>query len=104
MKRIYLIGFIVLCAASNAFAYDLQEGGKDWGSWVVCSSDEECVVIHDACGGWTAVNMGFKAQGEEYQSELGAVSSCAYVKMEPEPKALCVDQMCTLQPTHSDMK
>ena len=104
MKFIYYMGLIAFCAVPNAFAYDYQEGAKNWESWVACSADEECVPIHDECGGWTAVNMGFKKEGEEYQFELGAAAKCGNVKMEPEPKALCIDQKCSLKPTHMDMK
>ena len=95
MKRIYLIGFIALISVSNAFAGD----AKDWARWAGCSVDEECVAIHDACGGWTAVNVQFKNQGEKYQNEMAPSVEClSNTKIEPEPKVLCIDHMCTVKP------
>ena len=92
-------------AVSNALADDLQEGGKNWDKkWAVCSADEECVAIHDACGGWAAVNIQFKKEGEEYQNQMAPSVDClSSTKIEPEPKVLCIDQMCTVKPTHMEL-
>jgi len=100
MKTVYIIVFFVLIAVSNTYAYDYQEGGKNWDKWVACTADVECVPIHDECGGWTAVNKQFKTEGEEYQNELAAAVKCAYVKMEPAPKTLCLEQMCSVKPSN----
>ena len=88
-----------MSTVSNALAYDLQEGIKDWPKWAACSADEQCVAIHDACGGWAAVNVGFKKEGEEYQSEMAPSVDCVSdTNIEPEPKVLCINQICTVKP------
>jgi hypothetical protein len=99
MKIILLIWCFVLTAISNAFAYDIQTGWKDWSKWTACSSDEECVAIHDACGAWTAVNAQFKKEGEKLQNEMaGSVDCLSGSGIEPEPKVLCIDQVCSAKP------
>ena len=100
MKKIYLTVLIVFTVLSNAYAYNFQEGEKNWDKWVACTSDEECIPIHDECGGWTAVNKKFESQGEEYQGELAATAKCSDVKIQPAPKILCLEQACSIKPSH----
>lgn len=52
MTRV-IIGLVVFIAVSNAYADDYQDGGKEWNQWIACSSDDECMAIHDECGAWT---------------------------------------------------
>jgi len=98
MIKIYTIGFMLLFIAMQAHA-DAQEGDKNWDKWAACSEDIECVAIHNACGGWTAVNMKYKNEGEQYQNKLATMVDCADFKMEPEPKILCLKEACSVKPS-----
>ena len=99
MKKVYLIGLVVLINISNAFALDVPDNGKIWAKWVSCSADVECVAIHDACGGWTAANVQFKNEAERYQNKIETTVDClSNTNLEPEPKVLCIDQICTVKP------
>ena len=103
MEKILITAFIVLVVASNAFAAENQPGDKDWNSWTACSANEECVAIHDACGGWTAVNGQFKDQGIDYQRNSSGAADCGFVRLDPEPKVLCIKHACTVKPTRMDL-
>ena len=129
MKRVCTIGIILWTAgcvsSSNGYAYDYKEGrfsgkdlgngtvlgiksinskegGRDWKTWTACSANEECVAIHDACGGWTAVNGQFQQEAQKYENELATVVECNAPKLEPEPKVLCLNQICTVKPAGFD--
>jgi hypothetical protein len=87
---------------SKVYADDSQEGAANWDKWIDCASNDDCVPIHDACGGWTSVNLQYKKEGEEYQKKLATQIQCADVKLEPEPKVMCLDQVCTVKPAGLD--
>ena len=92
------IVFFLIIFGFRAYAFDAQQAQNHWKNWTACILDEECVPIHDACGGWTAVNRNFQQQGEDYQGELAVDDKCVNVKLEAEPKVLCIEHVCTVKP------
>jgi hypothetical protein len=98
MNKLYIIAIMAFITFAMAHA-DEQEGTKNWNTWAACSEDIECVAIHDPCGGWTAVNLKYKNEGEQYQNELASKVECTDFKMAPEPKVLCLKQVCSVKPS-----
>src|SRR5438105_13941468 len=98
MIFLVLLVFLGWAGMTDARAYDFDQGQKSWPKWQACSADAECIAIHDACSGWTAVNGQYAKEAQEYQDELATAVKCLDTKLSPEPKVLCIDQICAVKP------
>jgi len=92
----------MLIITSNAYADVPEIDGRNWNKWIDCLSNEDCVPIQDACGGWTSANVQYKKEAEEYQKKLAPQIECADVKIEPEPEVVCSQRVCIVKPAGYD--
>lgn len=57
-----------------------------------CLKKEDCVVLHDKCGGWTAFN---KKYSDKF---LKKYSNPIFKSLMPEPGVTCHQNVCRLRP------
>ncbi|TNF31087.1 MAG: hypothetical protein EP319_03170 [Deltaproteobacteria bacterium] len=57
-----------------------------------CQEPNDCIVLHDRCGGWAALNKLFKVKYEDLYKNPNFKSQM------PEPNVTCHQGMCRLRP------
>lgn len=57
-----------------------------------CQQPDDCAVLHDKCGGWSAFNRKYEAKYKELYK------SPHFKSQMPEPNVTCHQNMCRLRP------
>jgi hypothetical protein len=88
----------IINLAAIAVAVSLGVQAATWDdAWRHCDAAAECVVLKDACDGWTSVNAKHKGQAEAYfDFERPRVECSMTLRPTPQPPARCEDNQCVI--------